>query len=73
MARHAPELVADMDRNTHSLLTPRAAYSSMYESKSLSHLLIVPSKRKKAGELGLARLYVIETNNMTPDMIVLGV
>jgi hypothetical protein len=46
----------------------------MYESNNRSHLLIVvPSKRKKAGELGLARLYVIETNNMTPDMIVLGV
>jgi hypothetical protein len=29
-------------------------------------------KRKKARELGLARLYVIETNSMTPDMIVLG-
>jgi hypothetical protein len=39
-----------------------------------SHLLIVvPSKRKKAGELGLARLYARETNNMTPHMIVLGV
>jgi hypothetical protein len=59
---------------TDSLLTPRAEYSSMYESNNRSHLLIVvPSKRKKAGELGLARLYVIETNNMTPDMIVLGV
>ena len=46
----------------------------MYESNNRSHLLIVvPSKRKKAGELALARLYVIETNNMTPDMIVLGV
>jgi hypothetical protein len=29
--------------------------------------------RKKAGELVLARLYVIETNNMTPNMTALGV
>jgi hypothetical protein len=59
---------------TDSLLTPRAAYSSMYESNNRSHLLIVvPSKRKKAGELVLARLYVIETNNMTPNTAALGV
>jgi hypothetical protein len=59
---------------TDSLLMPRAAYSSMYESSNRSHLLIVArSKRKKAGELALARRYVIETNNMTPDMTALGV
>jgi hypothetical protein len=59
---------------TDSLQTPRAVYSSIYESNNRSHLLIVvPSKRKKAGKLALARRYVIETNNMTPNMMVLGV
>jgi len=51
--------------------TPRARYSSMYESKNRSHLLSVVLQNEKGGEPALARLYAIETNNMTPNMTAL--
>jgi hypothetical protein len=58
---------------TDSALTPRARYSSIYESNNRSHLLIAVLQAQKGGELAPTRRYVIETNNMTPNMTVLGV
>jgi hypothetical protein len=40
----------------------------MYESSNRSHLLIADLPNARAGELTLARLNVIETNNMTSNM-----
>ena len=56
---------------TDSVLTPRARYSSIYPSSSRSHLLIAVLPNEKGGELA-PRRYVIELNNMTPNMMVLG-
>ena len=53
---------------TVASLTPRARYSSIYMSKSRSHLLIAFLPNVKDGEPTLAALNVIETNNMTSDM-----
>jgi hypothetical protein len=44
----------------------------MYESSNRSHLLIAVLQTQKGGELAPTRQYVIETNNMTPNMTVLG-
>jgi hypothetical protein len=41
----------------------------MYESTNRSHLLIAVPPNEKGGALSCSRLYVIELNNMTPDMI----
>ena len=51
---------------------PRPRYSSTYESSNRSYLLIAVLQTQKGGELAPARRYVIETNNMTPNMTVLG-
>jgi hypothetical protein len=44
----------------------------MYASVNRSHLLIAILPNGKGGELSLARLDVIELNNMTPNMMFLG-
>jgi hypothetical protein len=49
-------------------LTPLARYSSIYESTNRSHLLIAVLPNAGASELALARLNVIEINNMTSNM-----
>jgi hypothetical protein len=53
-------------------LTPRARYSSTYASTNRSHLLIAVLPNEKTAELALGRPYVIELNNMTPDMTASG-